>query len=260
MPEAKSLPQYLDLILLSVAIAAGYIWLQLPLLQPFSLQGFAFAILIFFGLKFFSRQRNQVLAGMATFELVPLVFALLLLIGATNASQSSYFSLLYVFLLLLVLTSGTYTSIIITGELALALYALSVRLGLSDWQQLLSLPLMLGFFLYIKYQLAVSNRQREELAVSASRLTMLNLLLDTVAQQKSTLEYFIREFLKPKLVTLARLGQDQLTTKRELLSQLDLLENEIDKVLSRPDQVTPVNPFTVAPPELASPSEPEATV
>lgn len=231
----SKLHTYLDLILLTLSIFAAYVWLQLPLLQPYSLQGFALAILIFFGLKFFSRHRQALLPSMAIFELVPLIFALILLVGSTGASQSSYFALLYIFLLLLVLTSSIYTAIIVTGELVFVLYALSLQLAMSDWRQLLSLPLMLGFFLYINHQLAVSQKQRHQLAASTT-------VLETIAHQKVTLEQFVGSFLKPKLATLSKLGREQQTSKQVLLSQLDLLENEIDKILARPEQVTPTAP------------------
>ncbi|MBP7876241.1 hypothetical protein KA012_04575 [Candidatus Woesebacteria bacterium] len=235
--DTKQLPEYLHIFMLSVAILGAYIWLQLPALQPHSLQGFALAILVFFGLKFFSKYRHHEMSGIATYELIPLVFALILLIGATGAGQSSYFALLYIFLLLLVLTSSITTSIVITGELTFFLYALSIQLDSGDWRQLLSLPLMLGFFLYIKYQLAISTQQKQQLATSTSAF-------ETVAEQKLTLEKFVGEFLKPKLSALASLGKNQQTTKQVLLSQLDLLENEIDKVLSRPTQITPTLPVS----------------
>jgi hypothetical protein len=239
-PVTSKPTNYLDLIAMSTAIIVAYIWLQVPFLQALSLQGFAFAILVFFGLKFFSKFRHQVVPSIASFELVPLVFALLLLIGATNAGQSDYFALLYGFLLLLVLASGLYTAIIVTSELVFVLYAISVQLEVNDWQQLLSLPLMLGFFIYIKHQLAVDSQQKAQLVSSAT-------VLETVAQQKMTLERFVGEFLKPKLATLAKLGSDQQTSKQVLLSQLDLLENEIDKMLSRPEQATPSNPLSREP-------------
>jgi hypothetical protein len=54
-----------------------------------------------------------------------------------------------------------------------------------------------------------------------------------------TLERFIKTFLKPKLAMLAKLGNDTDTSKQVLLNQLDLLDSEIDKVLARPEQMTP---------------------
>lgn len=226
---------YLDLILMTLSIFAAYLWLQIPFLQQYSLQGFALAILVFFALKFFSKRRHHVWPSSAVFELVPLVFALILLIGATGASQSSYLALLYIFLLLLVLTTTIYTSIIVTAELLFVLYALSLQLAMSDWRQLLSLPIMLGFFLYIQQQLIVSQRQRQQLASSST-------VIETIANQKLTLERFVGDFLKPKLAALARLGREQETSKQVLLSQLDLLENEIDKMLARPEQISPTSP------------------
>ena len=228
MPE-KQLPAYLDLVLLTLAILGGYLWLQISWLQPYSLQGFALAILLFFGMKFFSKHRHQTLPQMATFELVPLIFSLILLVGSSNAAQSSYFALLYIFLLLLVLTSTLTTAVVVTAQVVFVLYALSIQFEASDWRQLLSLPLMLGFFLYIKYQLAVTSQQQTQLQEREQAL-------EQVSTQKLTLERFVGDFLKPKLATLLRLGQDQQTSKQVLLSQIDLLENEIDKILARPEQ------------------------
>lgn len=227
--QTKKLPRYLDLFLLTGALTGGYLWLQLPLLRPYSLQGFALAVLLFFSVKFFFNSRRQELPQLASLELVPLAFALMLLIGSTGAAGSSYFALLYIFLLLLVLAAGMYTAIIITSELVLFLYALSLQLNTTNIQQLLSLPLMLGFFLYIKYQLETSHRQQTRLTQSAS-------VLESVSQQKLTLEKFVGEFLKPKLFALTQLGKHEQTTKQTLVSQLDLLENEIDKVLARSQQ------------------------
>ncbi len=243
---------YLEIILLSVAIIVGYIWLQVPFLEQYSLQGFAMAILIYFGIKTVATHRPQLLPKVASFELVPLIFALLILVGSTDASQSSYFGLLYIFLLLLVLTSTLYGAIILTSELVFVLYALSVQLEMSDWRQLLSLPLMLGFFLYIKHQLNVSDRQREQLAESAS-------VLEEVSQKEMTLERFVGTFLRPKLQALGKLGDDPQTTKQLLLSQLDLLENEIDKVLTRNNAETENTRRTEAAEAETEPAEIEPT-
>lgn len=243
--QEKNLSRYLDLIFLTLALIGGYVWLQLPQLKALSLQGFAIAMLIFFGLKFFSKHRHQTLPQMANFELVPLAFALVLLIGDTGATASSYFALLYIFLLLLVLSSGMYTAIIVTSELVLLLYALSLQLETTNIQQLISLPLMLGFFLYIKYQLDVRQQQQTQLSQSASALK-------SVSQQKMTLEKFVGGFLKPKLAALSQLGKNEQTTKQVLLSQLDLLENEIDKVLLRSEKTSSS--------EQESPIEPVAPV
>ena len=226
MPTKTHSP-LLEITLLTAAMLGGYVWLQLPWLQPYSLQGFALALLVFFGLQFVAHARRSA-HSMATIELVPLAFALVVLLGATNGAQSSYFALSYIFLLLLVLASELYTGVIVTAVLLFVLYALSIQLETSDWRQLLSLPLMLGFFLYIKYQLSISAQQKAQLENSSSALA-------TVAQQKLLLEQFVGGFLKPKLATLVKLGQDQQTSKQVLLSQLDLLENEIDKILARPN-------------------------
>ena len=223
--------KYLELILITIAIILAYVWLQMPFLARFSLQGFAVAILVFFALLFLA-QRSQTSANVLRFELVPLIFAIIILIGSTGSTSSSFFALLYVFLLLVVLNTTLNTSSIVTSELVFVFYALTINLEVRDWLQLLSLPLMMGFFIYSKYQFDMSAQQREELVTSTE-------LVETISQQKMTLERFIKTFLKPKLAMLAKLGNDTDTSKQVLLNQLDLLDSEIDKVLARPDQITP---------------------
>ena len=223
--------KYLELILITTAIILAYIWLQVPLLARFSLQGFAVAILVFFALLFVTK-RSRAVASAIRFELIPLVFASIILIGATGGTTSSFFALLYVFLLLLVLNTTLNTSGIVTSELVFVFYALTINLEVRDWLQLLSLPLMMGFFIYSKYQFDISAQQRQALATSTE-------LVETISQQKMTLERFIKSFLKPKLAMLAKLGNDSDTSKQVLLNQLNLLESEIDKVLARPDQMIP---------------------
>ena len=223
--------KYLELILITTAIMLAYIWLQMPFLARFTLQGFAVAILVFFALLFLAK-RSKTSANVVRFELVPLIFAIIILIGSTGSTTSSFFALLYVFLLLVVLNTTLNTSSIVASELVFVFYALTINLEVRDWLQLLSLPLMMGFFIYSKYQFDMSAQQRKELVTSTE-------LVETISQQKMTLERFIKTFLKPKLAMLAKLGNDTDTSKQVLLNQLDLLDSEIDKVLARPEQMTP---------------------
>jgi len=223
--------KYLELILITTAIMLAYIWLQMPFLARFTLQGFAVAILVFFALLFLAK-RSKTSANVVRFELVPLIFAIIILIGSTGSTTSSFFALLYVFLLLVVLNTTLNTSSIVASELVFVFYALTINLEVRDWLQLLSLPLMMGFFIYSKYQFDMSAQQRKELVTSTE-------LVETISQQKMTLERFIKTFLKPKLAMLAKLGNDTDTSKQVLLNQLDLLDSEIDKVLARPKQMTP---------------------
>ncbi len=206
------------------AILGAFFWLQMPLLQTFSLQIFALTLIIFFAIKWISKKTQfSFLPDPTSFEIVPLSFALLILVGSTGSAQSGFFPLMYVLLLLIVLTTQYYASILIVGFLILFIYGTSELQNTQYWQAVISIPLMGVFFLYLEHQLNLSKKQAVSLEAKEESLreaqTSVIKLLD-----------FIRDFLKPKLISLLRFGDQANTSKVMLLNQIDLLLSETEKI------------------------------
>lgn len=217
-------PQWVITSGLVVAVFSAYAWLQAPWLAQYALQAFAVGVLLFFATKFVS-SRKQLSAVPTPFslELVPLTFALLLLIGSTGSADSGFFPLIYVLLLLLVLTTGFVTTVITTAILMLFVYATSSLVSTDYWQAIISIPLMVLFFLYTEQQMNKSKIQSTQLQQDQEKLVSAQSTVSTLAD-------YLRNFLRPKLITLIDLGSKPDTPKSIILNQLSLLLSETEKL------------------------------
>jgi len=210
-------------LLLTVILA--YIWLAIPALAPFALQGFAVAILLFLVLKRAQKAKIwHILPEKASLEVTLLTFAFLMLIGATGNVGSIFFSLSYLLLFFLALTSEVSTAVATTVAIMLFHYALAGSIDVSDLQTLIGLPLGLLIFLFAK-------SQYDEAHISKALLKKEEGELDLATTEASILERFIGEFLEPRLNALEEAG-DSLSSS-EILTQLSLLRSEISKQLEK---------------------------
>lgn len=221
----RKYPMWIIPVGLVAAVFGAYAWLQIGLTQPYAPQAFGAGMLIFFLLKWLVGKKSltNILPDPYSLEIVPLAFALLILIGSSGSSDSAFFPLMYVLLLLLVLSTGFYTTVIMTASCMLFVYATSDLEATTYWQALLSIPLMITFFMYTEHQLQLSRTREVSLKEEQTKRV-------SAEEQTSKLSIFIRDFLRPKLQTLVQLGQQSDTPKATLLNQIDLLLSEADKI------------------------------
>jgi len=105
-------------------------------------------------------------------------------------------------------------------------YSLSPENFISLSGSILSLPIILFFFLFAKSQYEEVIREKSIIAADEATLTDLE-------GQTLDLEVFLNEFVSHKLQQLRALANDPITNKQALLGQISLIEIEVEQVLSR---------------------------
>ncbi len=213
-------------VTITSAVIGAYLWLHTPALQQYSLQAFAACTLLSLILKRFKRAKiYHLLPGNNSAEIGLLTFAFLLLIGATGNTTSPFFSLGYVHLFFIVMTSGATTAILATTAVLCFHIGLSPVLSPEVINNLITLPLLLLFFLFAKRQYDEARADRHIIEQDAAAYEKLQ-------NQEQSLEVFLQQFLQPKLLLLEELAKDN-TQLSTLKSQLSLLQSEITKLLER---------------------------
>lgn len=220
-------PFRIQVVLLLSSIALAYVSLQFQPAREYALQVFALAVLIFFAIKRLKKAKIwHVLPENASVEMSLLTFAFLILIGATGNLESHFFALTYVLLFLLAMTNKANTAISSTVAMMSFYFLLSPNLNTSQFINLMTLPLLLAFFLFAKWQYDESETSKllleEETSVSVSSLATIG-----------DLTSFINNFLKPKLKIIRKISQSKDGTLRETINQISLLESETDKLLEQ---------------------------
>lgn len=212
---------------LVLAIIAAYLWLQIPALKPYALQGFSVAIILFFIAKRFTKAKLwHFLPSKTSLQMSFLTFALLLFIGATGNIESLFYPLTYVHLFFLVLATYVPAAIIATVGVVLFHYGLAPSMEPTHIQSLFSLPIMLLIFLFAKNEYdqahaAQALLEKEEVELQHSK------------QQQHMLHTFVNDFLKPKLLTLENLSKNPEENSKEVGTQISLLISEIEKVVQK---------------------------
>lgn len=220
---------------LLIAIIAAYIWLHIPFLAPYSLQVFAGSVIVYLLIKRIKKTQFWHLApGNMSIELALLTFAILLVVGYTGDTRSLYFALGYIHLFFLVFSAEATTAIIATAVIVLYYYALAPDPTLQDYANLVTLPLMMFFFIFAKAQYQQVTQKREQVAQEEQ------VLADTVFNTQQ-LHSFLVDFLKPKLEYLTTLLSHPAQNKQTIQGQLTLLQVEIEKMVSRSEKSIQVN-------------------
>ncbi len=200
---------------LLLAIAAAFVWLHVPWLAPYSLQVFAAAVILYLVIKRIKKSALwHVAPGVMSVELALLTFAVLLVIGHTGDTQSLLFSLSYILLFFLVFSAEVSTAIVSTIFIMLYFYALANQMTSQDAANLLTLPLMLVFFIFAKAQYQQVTQKRDQLAQE-------------------------EQDLMPKLEYLTTLLSHPAQNKQALEGQLTLLQVEIEKIVVRSEKLPP---------------------
>lgn len=168
------MPALFHTFLLTLAIAAAYWWVSVPELNMYSLQAIAGVMLLYFLLKRVAKAKYwHVMPAALTIETALVTFAFLILIGSTGNTSSILFPLSYVHLFLIAFSSEPLTSIVATVAIVLFHYALTAVIGSSQVVTLLSLPLIMIFFLFAERQHEEVVRDRIIIAQETSELSAL---------------------------------------------------------------------------------------
>ena len=92
--------------------------------------------------------------------------------------------------------------------------------------QVMSLPIIMFFFLFAKSQYEEAVRERDVIAYDEQSLADLE-------KQTQELEIFLSQFMIKKLMQIQTLCQDPSCNQQAILGQISLLEIEIERILSQ---------------------------
>lgn len=213
--------------LLALTVGFVYAWLQHPTLGQFSLQAFAFAALLYFGLKRLNNAKIwHITPAYISFEMIIATFAFLLLIGSTGNTTSLFYPLTYLHLFFLVLATHVSTSIITTGMLVLFHYGLTPSLSSTEISQLLTIPMMTILFLFAK-------QQHEEVIKERAIIEADEHALAQARNHEFTLMSFLTTYLPQKIAQVKHLTQNAALNKDAITGQLTLLEIETANMVQK---------------------------
>lgn len=224
------------IIIISAAIGLVYLWLRVPQLNTYSLQLFAVTILGYFVVKKIHKAKIwQLLPAHASIEMAIVTIAFLLLIGGTGNLHSVLFSLSFVHLFLLAFKTDLVTACVATTEIVLFHYALTNNPSLSELSFLLSLPLVMAFFLVIKQQYTRIFLQQQQLALEEKQLA-------ETKQVDQQLQNFLSGFLEEKLHKLQRMSffpaENQQQMQTEMAEIAALTDELIAETKAKQSQIT----------------------
>lgn len=216
------------IIALLFSVAFAYIWLTTPFLKEYSLQAFAIASLCYFVIKKFGKSKVwHILPNIYSLEMMFITFSVLLLIGATGNTESIFYPFTYIHLFILVMSYEEKIAITIAMASILFHYAMEPTLTSGSIAVIITVPMMLLFFLFAK-------RQYDDARLSHSIIEKEEKEIENLSQQEHTLESFISTFLKPKLETLEEiLSDDKVDTEQSIRTQVSLMANESEKILDK---------------------------
>ena len=213
-------------LFMTLGIGFIYWWLHVPSLQLYSLQAFALIGLLYFLVKGISKTKAcHILPAFMSIETVLATMAFLLLIGATGNTTSWFYPLTYIHLFFIIFSSHVGTSIAITMLIMLFHYGLTPDLAQHDLISLLTLPIIMAFFIFAKLQ-------HEEVVADKLIIREEETELQKLESTEFQLENFLTNFLQPKVNQLEKLLQHP-QNSRPIQEQIQLIKLEIEKLLSR---------------------------
>lgn len=206
-----------QLLALSGSIVVAFVWLNVPPLHQFSLPAFGGCILLYFLLKKINDAKIwQLLPTTAVDEMVLVTFAFLILIGATDGASSVFFFLSYVYLFFVSMTIDIWPATVLTLETVLFLYALTPDLSWLNFSHLLSLPVVMSFFLFGRFQYQRAKENQNIIEIEHHQLNNYQIYVANQQQQlhhlhqqaNITSDYlliFLENYLQPKITQLQNL-------------------------------------------------------
>ncbi len=158
--------------LLLFAIFLAFIWLQIPILKPLSLQAVAISTVCYFVIKKYNRAKlKHILPQENSAEMALVTFSLLLLIGNSGTLNSPLFPLTYIHLFFLVMSSSRSTAITVGPATALFHFGLEPTISLSNIGHLITIPIILLFFLFAREQHEEVIKEKQTIAQEEVLLT-----------------------------------------------------------------------------------------
>ena len=213
-------------ITMTLGIGLVYWWLHIPSLQPYSLQAFSAIGLLYFLIKGLSKTKAwHILPAFMSVETVLATMAFLLLIGATGNTASWFYPLTYIHLFFVVFSSHVGTSIFVTMLIVLFHYGLSPNLVQHELVSLVTLPIIMAFFIFAKLQHEEVIKDRLIIEEDETKLSELE-------SEEFQLENFLQNFLRPKMAQLENF-LDHSGNQKSIKSQIHLVRIEIEKLLSQ---------------------------
>lgn len=213
--------------LLVFAVVLAYVWLQIPGLNQYSLQIFAACIALYLVMKRLKKAEFWHIAPTAdSLELALLSFAFLLVIGATGATTSALYPLTYILLFFVIFSGRTMTAIVAVATMMLYYYALSPVITQHSLSLLATLPLLSTFFVFARAQYQQVNREHAQHSQDEA-------LLSRYSNYHQQLTTFVTSFIQPKLDHIIQLLEYPSDNQKTLLSQVTLLQVEIEKMTNR---------------------------
>jgi hypothetical protein len=232
----------IQIVLISIAILTTYFWLSVPFLRKLSIQAFAISILVYFLLKKLNKIKFWLLPNSTLDEMMIVTFAFLLLIGATENINSIFFPMIYVYIFFISLCCEASSAIVITLEVVLFHYALNGDISLQNLSRLLSIPMVMLFFLFTKQQYDQVQKNQQTIEMNQQQIKYYqdfvknqNLSLKKLENQdtqESGLKSFLSGYVSPALQQLQKLSKLE-KNKIILQRQLTILSFEIDKLLKK---------------------------
>jgi DNA repair exonuclease SbcCD ATPase subunit len=156
------MPQKLHAVLLILTVFAVYVWLQVPLLNQYSLQAFAVAAAIYLILKRLDNAKWwHVVPSFSSIEMIVATFGFLLLVGATGNTESVFYPLAYLHLFFITFTCHRGTALLLTLAIMGFHYGMTPELTLGHVVELGMIPIMATIFLFARQQYDEVRRERE---------------------------------------------------------------------------------------------------
>ncbi len=233
------------------SVLAAFFWLAIPSLEQYSLQVFALCILLYFVLKKINQANIwEILPSTAVDEMTLTTFGFLILLGATAGTSSIFFPIIYIYLFFVSMTLEIEASIATTLGVILFFYLQNPSLNQQNLAHLLSLPLVMIFYLFAKFQYQQA-KQQEEVAKQQQQLAQkeqqkansYQVYLEEIHQELSLakdndyqhVNYFLQFFEKFLLVKLQQIEQLVLTgtqaNQGAIRGQIMLIKLQVEKIL-----------------------------
>lgn len=218
---------HLQTLLLATAIGAVYVWLHTPALSFYSLQAFSLIVILYFAVKRLSNSKFWHIAPTAhSTEMVLVTLAFLLLIGSTGNTNSFLYPLTYIHLFFLVFSTHLSTSLII-GPLLIAFhYALITGSIRTEIPELITIPLMVIFFLFAKHQYNEVVRERKIIEVDEKALS-------NSLEKDQRLTRLLTTFVVPKINQIKEMALYADKNRDAIIGQAFILQMEIGKFLDK---------------------------
>lgn len=134
------------------SIALAVFWLKLPELKIFVPQLLAAIVIIYIIVKIAYQFKNNWLptSFFVAWEIGSLLLASLLLIGSTGNTQSVFFTLIYLVIIFLVMTTSVSTSVAAGAGIVIFLASLVTQWSAQVWASIFSVPIFTIVFILIK--------------------------------------------------------------------------------------------------------------